>query len=334
MNTNQNSSGIQPVRVAVVGTGNMGLHHLRIYDELKNVELVGIFDHDQAKAQELASRFSTTALTSLEAVADCAQAVSICSPSTTHAEIGLQFLEHGVHCLIEKPLATTEVDCLELITRAESTECKLMVGHIERFNPVVLQLARIIESGVAVHAIEARRLSAASKRITDVDVVADLMIHDIDIILSLIKSPVADVIARGVSVDGTDSCDYVTALITFENGTLAPVTASRITQNKVRELNVTTEKGLIFIDYIMQNLLVYQQSQPFKERPSQRLGEYALDIAMERAFVRHEEPLQSELKHFIDSILRGYEPMVTANQALDAMRLVWRIQEIVRAKQK
>lgn len=317
------------MRVAVVGVGNMGVHHLRIYGELKNVDLVGFYDPDMARAEQLSGRFNVPALKCLEDVAENVDAVSICSPSTTHAEIGHWFLERKIHCLVEKPLATTEDDCLRLISCANGSGAKLMVGHIERFNPVVLQLADILEGGVAVHAIEARRLSAASRRIVDVDVVADLMVHDIDIILSLINSPVADVVARGVCVNDSDSADYVTALITFENGALAPVTASRITQNKVRELNVTTEQNLIFIDYMTQNLLVFQQSAPFAEREKKRLGEYAIDVAMERAFVRHEEPLQAELRHFVDCILRDVEPQVTGQQALDAMRLVWRIQEMV-----
>ena len=319
-----------PIRIAVVGVGTMGLHHLRVYDELKNVDLVGLYDQDQKKAREHAARFNTVSLPSLDAVVESAQAVSICSPSVTHTEIGLYFLERGIHCLIEKPLATTESDCLALIACANASNAKLMVGHIERFNPVVQQLTRILDNGITVHAIEARRLSAASRRILDIDVVSDLMVHDLDIILSLVKSPVKDVTARSVTTKGSNSSDYVTALVTFENNTLATLTASRITQNKVRELHVTTDKDLVSIDYISQNLLVFQQSQPFMERPRERLGDYTLDVAMERAFVRHEEPLQAELRHFIDAILHDHEPMVTGAQALEAMRLVWSIQEMVR----
>lgn len=326
---NPNVENSRRVRVAVVGGGNMGLHHLRVYSELKNVDFVGFYDPSAERAAELTKRFGVPALPSLEAVADIAEAVSICSPSTTHAEIGHMFLERKIHCLVEKPLATTESDCFALVAAAEASRAKLLVGHIERFNPVVLQLADILRTGVAVHAIEARRLSAASRRIHDIDVVADLMVHDLDIILSLVKSPVADVVARSVCANGSEKADYVTALITFENGTLAPVTASRITQNKVRELNVTTEQSLIVVDYIMQNLLVFQQTSPFGEREKERLGEYAIDVAMERAFVRHEEPLQAELRHFIECILRDTEPKVTGQQALEAMRLVWRIQELV-----
>lgn len=320
-----------PIRVAVVGVGQMGGHHLRVYDELKNVELAGLYDPDTDLARKTADQYGCVAFQDLEAVAANVDAASVCSPSVTHREVGVSLLEQGVHCLIEKPLAATEVDCLALVEAAERSGAKLLVGHIERFNPAVQQLSRMLSTGARVYAIEARRLSAVSKRITDVDVVADLMVHDLDILLSLVNEPVTDVTARGVYTGKADSADYVTALITFEGGGMAQVTASRITQNQVRELQVTTDHGLISIDYVNQTLQVYQQGEWILRNQSQgKLGEYVLDQAIERAKIRNAEPLHVELKHFVDVLLGICEPLVTGVQALDAMRLVWRIQDITR----
>ena len=320
----------QALRVAVVGAGSMGQHHLRVYSSLKGVELVGVIDADPVRAQAMAERHGCEVYPDIEALSGQVDAVSICTPSVTHAEVGLSLLQAGIHCLIEKPLATTEAECQSLIAAAEDAGVVLLVGHIERFNPAVRQLHDILADGHRIHAIDVRRLSAVSGRITDVDVVMDLMVHDLDVVLSLMQEPVVSVTARGVMTSDNAGRDYVSSMIRFDSGALATITASRITQNKVRELSVTTDLGLITIDYMNQDLFIYQQkgNTPLESGQS-GFGNYMLDIAMERAQIRHAEPLLMELQHFVDTIRTGCEPLVSGRQALEALRLVWRIQESV-----
>ncbi|WP_417432239.1 Gfo/Idh/MocA family oxidoreductase [Kiloniella sp.] len=313
------------IRVAVVGAGMMGHHHLRIYDNLKGVDLVGLVERDQERALHAANQYGIEVFGGVEDLVGKVDAASIASPSITHGEIGVFLLGNGIHCLIEKPLAVTELQCLSLIETAKIAGVQLMVGHVERFNPAVRQLAAILAEGHQVHAVDVRRLSSASGRITDVDVVADLMVHDLDIVLSLVQRPIVELTAKAVSTSGRGG-DYVTALLSFDGGVLGTVTASRITQNKVRELSVTTDLGLIQIDYSAQTLNIFRQGDTAVKRMPGDFGSYHLDIMMERALVRNSEPLVLELQHFVDCARSGEKPLVSGEDALEALRLVWRIQ--------
>ncbi|MCG8544526.1 MAG: Gfo/Idh/MocA family oxidoreductase [Alphaproteobacteria bacterium] len=320
-----------PMRVAVIGVGNMGRNHLRVYGTLKHVDLVGVYDADSEVAAEAARQLGCRSIASLDDVADMVDAVSICSPSTTHVDVGLRMLQAGVHCLIEKPLATSEKDCLALIEAARASNAKLLVGHIERFNPAVQQLSVLLDGNQTVQAIDARRLSSVGRRITDVDVVADLMVHDLDIVMALIKSDVVSIEAQAVSTYGTPGGDHVVALLRFANNSIASLTASRITQNTVRKLAVTTDVGFIDVDYIDQSIEVFLQDKVKMARAgTSRFGDYALDIAMERVQVRRTEPLQMELSHFAQVVRENVSPLVPGEEGLAVLRLVWQIQKCLR----
>ncbi len=325
-------SSDQPIRVAVIGVGNMGRNHLRVYAGLKNARLVGVYDPDAQAAASIVPQYNATVFSSLEALCDQVDAVSICSPSSTHAEVGLFCLQRGIHCLIEKPLATTESECLALIAAAEKAKITLLVGHIERFNPAVQQIASFLQTDVQIHAIDTRRLSSVSKRITDVDVVLDLMVHDIDIVLALMQREVTSVSAAGVKTYNSPGGDYVTTLLGFAGGAVATLTASRISQNTVRKLSVTTDRGLIEVDYINQSIEIYQQDEvvPRTARAA-AFFDYTRAIAMERVLVRRSEPLQMELAHFLDAVRNQVRPAVTGTQALEALRLAWKIHQCLRA---
>ena len=317
-----------PVRIGVLGAGLMGKNHLRIYDLLKGVDVVGIVDPDEMTAKAVSETFGCKVFPTLEAMAGEVDAVSVCTPSSLHAEIGLECLGAGLHCMIEKPLATNEEDCLKLIEAADKAGVKLLVGHIERFNPAVQQLSAMLNGGQAVHAIDSRRLSSVSQRITDVDVVADLMVHDIDIVLSLIRSPLAHIAAEAVR--GRNGADHVNALLRFENGAIACLTASRITQHKVRRLSVTTSAGFVEVDYVNQSLDVYVQDEIKRvANAAQEFGDYKAEILMDRVFVRRGEPLYLELAHFADIIRNDGQPIVTGQDSLEVMRVVRRIQDLV-----
>lgn len=314
----------RPLRFAVVGAGQMGSNHLRILSSLKDVELVAVVDPDRARGEAARARFGCEHLQDPLSLVGRVDAVCVASPSSSHAQVAGDLLEHGIHCLIEKPLATTESDCLALIAAAHDRGLVLLVGHVERFNPVVQQLERVLGQAT-VHAIDVRRMSSLSARITDIDVVGDLMVHDIDIVLAMSTANVEDVVARGVRTGGTAGA-YVAVTISFDDGSIACLAASRITHNKIREMQVTADVGLVSVNYLTQELLIHRQSELSALRGSGG-ADYVLDMAIERVHVRSTEPLLAELEHFVRSVRGVEEPQVTGHDALRAMRVVWEIQE-------
>jgi predicted dehydrogenase len=306
----------------------MGRNHLRIYRTIAGVDLVGVVDVDAASAADAAETFGCRSFDSPAALAGSVDAVSIASPSATHADVAVPFLERGVHCLVEKPLATSEADAIRMIEAATTSGAALLVGHVERFNPAVQALGRMLGSGARVRALDARRMSAVSSRITDVDVVLDLMIHDIDIILSIVREPLADLAAFAAGPIGPNGADYVQALLSFQSGVVASLTASRITENKIRELQLTTDRGYVELGYSTQELLVYREG-AFAS-PTDFGADYVLDVTMERVAVRKTEPLLSELQHFVEVASAREKIAFGPTEALDALRVAWRVQDAVR----
>jgi virulence factor len=287
---------------------------------------VAIVDTDLDKARSVAALYGCRAVASIDDVVDEIDAASVATPSAAHSELGCALLGHGVAVLVEKPLATTEEGGQALIDAARASAAPLLVGHIERFNPVVAQLSEIVHPDQQVLAVEARRMSAVSGRVVDIDVVTDLMVHDLDIVLDLVRSEVVDVVARGVVHGGAGGKDFATALITFDTGAMAVLTASRITQNRIRQLQVTTDQRFFTVDYPNQELLIYRQGRigGIGEEPGDA-SRYILDIGMERVFVPRTEPLVAELAHFLSTCRGEVEPLVSGDQALAALRLVWEI---------
>jgi predicted dehydrogenase len=314
----------RPLRVAVIGAGMMGENHLRTYNMLHEVELVAVVDTDAARAQKAAEKYGCIGYTQIEDILGKVDAVTIAVPSTLHAEIGLFFLSNGIHCLIEKPLAVTEIDCLRLIEMAEKKRVILLVGHVEHFNPAVQQLARIIGEGHTIQAIDIQRMHGNNQRATDVDVVMDLMIHDLEIVNSLILRPAIHLSAHAVAHSKNKGADYVSTLISFVGDTIANITASRITQNKVRRLAITADFGYITLDYNTQELLIYRQT---KGTHLLNCDEYTVDQTIERVLVRPMDPLMNEVQNFIQSIHTGIPLGVDGHRALAALKLGWQIQE-------
>jgi len=318
------------IKIGVIGTGMMGANHLRVYKELQNVELVGLCDPNPTTREKNARIYKCHAFQSYEEMIGQVNAVSICNPSIHHYECAKLMMTHGIHCLVEKPLATTPEHCMYLIQCSEDNNVKLLVGHIERFNPAVQQIFSLLQEGAKIQAIDARRLSAVSARIRDVDVAMDLMIHDLDIILALANSPVRKIKASQVRTETSSGGDYISALLSFENGITASVTASRISQNPVRRLTVTTDRGTVEVDYQNQSTEVYLQSSIIeRDQHKNPFGQYASGITMENVRIRRQEPLLLELKHFIDIIQENKSPYVTGKQAKEALEIVWQIQDLI-----
>ncbi|MBV9412954.1 MAG: Gfo/Idh/MocA family oxidoreductase [Acidimicrobiia bacterium] len=324
-----------PVRVAVVGTGQMGSNHCRVYANLKGANLVGVFDADSERAKRVADVNDCAVFATLDELAGEVDAVSLAVPSALHAELGVRLLDRGIHCLIEKPLANTKRECEALIAAADASNAVLLVGHIERFNPAVTQLKEILRDGHAVLAVDARRMSAVSSRVVDIDVVLDLMVHDLDIVLDVVGEPVVDVVARGVTTSGSNSPDYVMAMLRFAGGALASLTASRITQNKIRSLAITTDQRFLTIDYSAQRLLIFRQGRIGGVGNAEASDDrYVLDVGTERVFVPPVEPLAEELAHFLQAVRGEVPPRVSGTAALQALELVWEIQRLVAAEVK
>ncbi len=317
------------IKVAVIGAGVMGKNHLRTYKNLPGVELIGVYDIFPEAAKAAAEMFGIKAFSSMEEVAAHVDAISVVTTSITHADVGEFFLNRGIHCLIEKPLATTEEGCRRLIDAAKNNNVTLLVGHIERFNPAVEQMGKILSDTSKIRSLTAQRMSAASGRITDVDVAMDLMIHDVEVIQSLVKSPVTNIQACSVKTpDKPEGKDYVTAILEFASGATANLTASRITQARVRTLTVTTDTNYIDMDFINQSINVHSQGRmPYVNQDSiPDWMNYGLKGSVEQLFIPTNQPLSAELSHFMDCVRGKATPRITGENALNALKVIWEIQ--------
>lgn len=317
------------IKVAVIGAGMMGKNHIKTYKNLPDVELVGVYDIFPEAAKAAAEAFGIKAFSSIEEVAKKVDAVSVVTTSVTHADVGEFFLNHGIHCLMEKPLATSEEGCRRLIDAAKKNNVVLLVGHIERFNPAVEQMGKILSDNGKIRSLTAQRMSAASGRITDVDVAMDLMIHDVEVIQSLVKSPVVNIQAAAVKTpDHPEGKDYITALLEFENGATANITASRITQARVRTLTVTTDTNYIDMDFINQSINVHSQGRmPYVNQENiPEWMNYGLKGSVEQLFIPSNQPLSAELGHFVKCIRGETTPRISGENALEALKVIWGVE--------
>ena len=318
------------IKVAVIGAGMMGKNHLKTYKNMQDVELVGVFDVNTEAAKAAAETFGIKAFSSMEEIAKKVNAVSVVTTSVTHADVGEFFLNHGIHCMMEKPLATSPEGCKRLIDAAAKNKVVLCVGHIERFNPAVEQMTKILSDTSKIRSLTAQRMSAASGRITDVSVAMDLMIHDVEVIQSLVKSPVTNVQAAAVrTADHPEGKDYITALLEFENGVTANITASRITQARVRTLTVTTDTNYIDMDFINQSINVHSQGRmPYVNQENiPEWMNYGLKGSVEQLFIPTNQPLQAELTHFIKCINGLETPRVNGQSAFEALKVIWEVEK-------
>ena len=318
------------IKVAVIGAGMMGKNHMKTYKSLNGVELVGVYDIFPEAAKAAAETFGIRAFSSMEEVAENVDAVRVVTTSVTHADVGEFFLNKGIHCMMEKPLACTEEECQRLISAAAKNNVVLLVGHIERFNPAVEQMGKLLSDTSKIRSLTAQRMSAASGRITDVDVSMDLMIHDVEVIQSLVKSPVVNIQAASVKTkESPMGKDYITALLEFENGATANITASRITQARVRTLTVTTDTNYIDMDFINQSINVHSQGRMPYVNPENipEWMNYGLKGSVEQLFIPTNQPLSAELNHFLSCVRGEATPRISGQNSLDALRVIWKIQE-------
>lgn len=298
------------VKVGVVGVGSLGQHHARIYSDLKQADFVGLYDEDSARAEEIAALYKTRVFSSLEDLAREVQAASVVVPTNLHRDVALTLMEQGVHLLVEKPIATTTAEAAEMVHVAREKNLLLQVGHIERFNPVLRHLE---DARYRPRFIEAHRLApyppkrdGGRPRGTEVSVVLDLMIHDLEIILHLVQSPVKEIRAVGVPVLSPTE-DIANARIAFENGAVANITASRISPEKMRKIRVFREDAYISLDYMKQEGELYRKG--------------VMGITKKEIPVIKGEPLFHELENFVACVSGHGTPRVTGEQAAEALKL-------------
>lgn len=316
--------------VGVIGVGHLGSLHAKMYAEIPSAELVGIMDIDRNRSESLALELNTKAFASADELLQSVKAVSIATPTSTHYSIARQAIEKRVNMLIEKPITSTITEADSLLQLAKQHKAKIQVGHIERFNPAILALEKYKINPVFV---ESHRLAQFNPRGTDVAVVLDLMIHDIDIILSLVQSPVRKIEANGVAVV-SDNIDIANARLQFENGCVANVTASRISQKKMRKMRLFQRDAYISIDFSEGLAEVFRlvDENDHTVRATMLLGEINSGkvkrrIVYEQPEVKEINALKYELEQFIDSIQNGREPLVTGEEGKEALQIAHDIME-------
>jgi len=320
---------LNKLKVGVIGTGAMGRHHVRIYDSLSHeVKLIGIFDNNKTIGNAIATQFNIKFFDQLDELLNECDAVSIAVPTIYHHEIAKRALELNTHILIEKPIASSISEAINIMSLSDSKQLIVQVGHIERFNPAIVELNKLQNSQKAI-GIDIKRLSPYNGRITDVDVVQDLMIHDIDIVLSFFNKSINDISAInafGKSVFSHNNLiDYAVASIQFDNGIIANLTASRVTQEKIRKLCLTTDDSYIDLDYIDKKISIYQWTNMHESVDS--TATYKQESVVSRVFVPNEEPLLNEIKSFINCVRLNKSPVVSAYDGLKALEVCEKIRE-------
>ena len=333
------------VKVAVLGVGGLGQHHARIYAEMEqagNVEFVGLYDPNLERAREIAEKNGVRALESMEAALEQADGVSIVTPTVTHHELASKFLKAGCHVLVEKPITDEADQAAELVQLAQENDRVLQVGHVERFNPVFDYLQSVAKEP---RFIETHRLSPYPARSMDIGVVLDLMIHDLDIVLAFVDSPVKEVDGVGVPVLSASE-DIANARLKFENGCVANLTVSRVSPERMRKIRVFSAGGTtsyVSLDYQKQEGYIYRIAADGAEESSmwQKLL-HAKDSAIVSEFggkkvvrepvpIAKDEPLKLELQHFVECVRERQTPKVSGEAGRQALEVALEITRQIQA---
>jgi predicted dehydrogenase len=299
------------VKIAVVGVGSLGSRHAKIYSEMPDVELLGVVDADFARAQSVAAACRTRAVKTVDELPDALEGVSVVVPTRQHFSVAHRLLKRGFHLMVEKPFTETVRQASLLLRHAEKNGILIQVGHVERFNPAVLVLEKILREP---RYIECHRQAPFQPRGTDVSVILDLMIHDLDIILHLVASEVESITALGTPIL-TEHDDIANARIVFKNGCVASVSASRVSPERMRKIRVYQDDAYISLDYMAQKIKVLR-----REKGA---------IVTEQIPVSPGEPLRMELRSFVESVKLGGIPQVPAEHGLEALKVAMEIIEDV-----
>lgn len=302
------------VRIAVIGVGHLGQHHARVYSELDTTELKYVVDVNESKAKEFSEKFKVKYFTDFRTpeILNNIDAVSIVVPTIYHYPVARYFLENNKSVLLEKPITPDVKEALVLVNLAKKNRLIFQIGHIERFNSAIISLSKLVKEPIF---IECSRLGPFKHRGTDVSIVLDLMIHDIDIIFSLVNSRLKKVEAIGARIF-TNTDDIANARLYFENGCITNLTASRATLEPVRKIRIFQKEEYFSLDYMAQKIHIYKKKDLSEITPSLTLLDM---IDIREILIKNEEPLKAELSSFIDCVLEGKRPIVSGKEGLTAL---------------
>jgi len=303
------------LRIALIGLGHLGARHLKVLNELpEEAQLVAVCDLKEDSARALAKQYNVPFVKDYQELAGKIDCASLCVPTTSHFELAQFFLSHNIHTFIEKPMTSDlkQADTLNKI--AQEKKLKLQVGHVERFNSAFISVERFLHTPLF---IECHRLNLFPNRSLDIGVVMDLMIHDIDIILGLVKSPIKNIDAIGANIL-TPLEDIANARITFENGCICNLTASRVSDEVVRKIRIFQPDTYISLDYVKQEAFIYRKH-------DNQILKHSLPI-------EREEPLKQELKHFLECVRDDKTPIVSGKEGRDALAVALEITEQISHK--
>lgn len=309
---------MKPFRAGVIGVGHLGQHHARLYASLPGAQLVGVLDQSVERAQVVADRHGARVFRTLDELLPHVDVVSVAVPTSGHYAVAKSCLQAGKHLLVEKPIAVMPGEAQELVELAKQRSCRLQVGHSERFNPVMAVMRPHITKPVF---IECHRLSSFSERGTDVDVVLDLMIHDLDLVLSLNPGPVEEVRAAGVAVLSS-SIDIAHARIQFRSGAVANLTSSRVSTNKMRRLRIFQRDNYLSIDFQTRQGMICRRSAEAGERAT-------VDVTHLQG--GDEEPLKLQLESFLHAVDTGTRPVVSGEDGAAAVAVAHQVLQAIAA---
>lgn len=313
---------MKQIAVGVIGTGTMGQRHCRVYSNLRRAQLVGICDVRRETGQQIAQEYEVPFYECLDDLLPHVDAVSLVTPTPLHYDLAIRCLAQGKHVLIEKPISETLEQARALTEIAEASGLVIQVGHIERFNPTFTELKNVLDYMTPL-AINLRRLSPYESSNTDVDVVLDLMIHDLDLVLALTQQKPVSIHAYGLT-SFNEAIDHAAATLVFPSGPLVTLTASRVTEQKVRSIEITALEAYLEGDLLNKSVLVHRHT-----IGEYRNNNYRQESIVERIHVPGFEPLFLELQSFVDCIIAGKDPRVSARDGLIALELATRIREII-----
>ena len=306
------------VRIGVIGAGVMGERHCRVCANLPRVELVGVADPAEASGRQVADLYETTYFSDHQALISQVDAVTIAASTPVHYTLTAECLKRGLHVLVEKPITETIEQAQQVVQMADERGLVLQVGHIERFNPVYIELKHVVED-MKLIGITMRRLSPFDTSNTDVDVVRDLMIHDLDLAVDLVGLDIEGINAWGRSIN-TGAIDHAVASVSFEDGPIVTLFASRVTEQKVRAIEVIAEGAYIEADLLNKSVMVHRRTFP-RYLDDHNITSYRQESVIERIHVPMFEPLMLELRHFVDCVREDRPSQVPGSDGLRALKL-------------
>ncbi|MDR2672012.1 MAG: Gfo/Idh/MocA family oxidoreductase [Coriobacteriales bacterium] len=313
----------QALKVGVVGTGNMGRNHLRVLATMPQFDLIGCYDNNSEVSQRYAHLYGIRAFQTPEELFERVDVAHIVVPSHLHAALAVAAAHQGCHVLVEKPIALNLADAQDIIDACKQADTKLCVGHVERFNPAIVSLESITQNEEII-SVDFRRMSPFYARVADASVILDLMIHDIDVLSALCPGPIRHICSHGAKVR-SDKLDFAQALISFEDGTLASLTASRVTESKIRRAQINTQKAFIDIDYLGRSVEISRQTSFALDVGYQM--QYKQENIIEKVVVPMDEPLRTEFERFARSIVEDLPVEPSGEMGKHALELCLRIEQ-------